>query len=205
MKRIISLPGVNVLASVVGMLLLWVVSAQGTITVAVTRSTTAWIPAAGCNNVTAGNAWDLPTSNAPTAVCGGTSYRFGNLTYSNSADTTATFTTTLPTGWTGAVDISIAAYVNATSQSLKATIATTCVAANEDLLNPTFNTAQTVTVTSPGTANQLFFFTQTSVTMTGCAAGELLVMKIGRDTTDTSTADLLITGAQLTIRITPTV
>lgn len=164
---------------------------------------TLWIVAAGCSNATAGNSWDLPTSNAPAPVCNGTSFREGALAYDDAADETASFYFPLPTGWTGNIDISVDAYVNATSQSVKATIATACVAVNEDWLNPTFNSAQTVTVTSPGTANQRFSFAQSSVTTTGCAAGEQLIMKIGRDTTDTSTSTLNLFGAQVTLRVTP--
>lgn len=165
------------------------------------RLATAYLPAAGCNNVTAGAAWDLPTSNAPTATCYGTSWRFGTLDYGDSANQTATFAMTLPSGWTGSLDISVAAIVNATSQSLKVTVATACVSASEDLLNPTFNSAQTLTVTSPGTANQLFYFTQTTATVTGCAASDVMIIKVGRDVTDTSTSTLSVVGAQVAIRI----
>lgn len=164
---------------------------------------TAFITAAECSNATAAPAWDLPTSNAPTATCFGTSYRFGALAYADSANQTGSFYFPLPAGWTGAIDFTGYAFVNATSQSVKLTVATVCVAASEDILNPTFNSAQTVTVTSPGTANQLFTFTQASMTTTGCAAGENLILKVGRDTTDTSTADLNVTGVQLVIRVTP--
>lgn len=162
-----------------------------------------WFPSAGCNNATAGEAWDLPTSNAPTATCYGTSYRFGALDYADSANTTATFHFRIPTGFTGNVDFAARAFLNATSQSVKLTVATVCIATSEDMLNPTFNSAQTVTTTSPGTANQQFEFAQTSMTMTGCAADELLVVKVGRDTTDTSTTTFSVVGVKLTFRITP--
>lgn len=164
---------------------------------------TIWTDSAGCNNATAGNSWDLPTTNAPTPTCYGTSLRFGALDYADSANQSAFFTFPLPTGWTGNIDFTAKAFVNATSQSVKLTIATICVAVSEDILNPTFNGAQTVTVTSPGTANQMFDFTQTSVTTTGCAAGEMMTIKVGRDVTDTSTATFSVKGAQVTLRVTP--
>ena len=164
---------------------------------------TAFIPAAECNNATASPAYDLPTTNAPTATCYGTSYRLGALDYDDAANETASFFFPLPTGWTGAIDFTGKAFVNATSQSLKLTVATVCIADSEDILNPSFNAAQTITVTSPGTANQQFSFTQTGLTTTGCAAGETLVVKVGRDTTDTSTATFSYTGTQLVLRITP--
>lgn len=162
-----------------------------------------WSNSAGCNNATAGATWDLPTANAPTPNCFGTSWRFGALDYADSANTTATFSFVLPTGWTGATDFIARAFINSTSQSVKLTIATICVATSEDILNPTFNTAQTVTVTSPGTANQQFEFAQTGLTTTGCAAGELMIVKVGRDVTDTSTVTFSVVGAGISIRITP--
>jgi hypothetical protein len=161
----------------------------------------AWIPFAGCNATTAGAAIDLPSSNAPTPNCYGTSRRFGALDYADSANSTGTFSFPLPTGWTGNVDFTTRAFANASSQSFKLTVATACVATGEDTLNPTFNTAQTITTTSPGTANQLFDFSQNTLTMTGCSVGETLIIKVGRDVTDTSTATFSAIGAFVTIRI----
>jgi hypothetical protein len=161
------------------------------------------IPAAGCSGSTPSNAWDLPSSTAPAADCYGTSYRFGGLDYDDAASETATFHFQLPTGWTGAVDIAIWAFTSGTTQSFKATIATVCVATSESIVNPTFNSAQTVTQTSPGTTNQAFTFSQTGVTTTGCSAGEMMIFKIGRDNSDTSTALLTMTEADVTIRVTP--
>lgn len=161
------------------------------------------VPSAGCNAAAGANAWDLPSSNAPAATCYGTSYRFGALDYDDAANETATFHFMLPTGWTGSIDFIAWAFVNATSQSVKLTVATKCIATSEDILNPTFNTAQTITVTSPGTANQAFNFSQTAITTTGCSAGEMMLIKVGRDTTDTSTATFSVTEAELAIRVTP--
>jgi len=156
-----------------------------------------WKIPAVCNNATASTLWALPTSTAPAPTCYGTSYRFGTLDYDDAASETATFSFMLPAGWTSTIDINISAFINATTQSVKATIATKCVATSADILNPTFNAAQTVTVTSPGTANQRFLFTQTSVTTTGCAAGNLMLFKIGRDNSDTSTTTYSIAGAEI--------
>ena len=164
---------------------------------------TSFVTAAECNNTSAVSVYDLPTTNAPTPNCYGTSYRFGALDFDDVANETSSFYFALPAGWTGAIDFSGFAFVNATSQSVKLTIATVCVPTSSDILNPTFNAAQTVTVTSPGTANQLFTFTQTGVTTTGCSAGNMMIFKVGRDTTDTSTATYSFTGVQLTLRITP--
>ena len=185
---------------------------SGTTRVICISNGTSWVPAgqvisavkriewkipAVCNNATATAIWGLPTSNAPAPTCYGTSYRFGTLDYADAGNTTAVFSFPLPAGWTSTIDINLSAFVNGTSQSVKATIATVCVPTSSDILNPTFNAAQTVTVTSPGTANQRFLFTQTSVTTTGCSAGNLMLFKIGRDVTDTSTLTYSIAGAEI--------
>lgn len=164
---------------------------------------TLWLPAAGCNNATAAGAYDLPTSNAPSPNCKGTSYRYGVLDYDDSANETATFNFKIPAGWTGSVDADLRWAVNGTSQAAKWTIATVCVATGADILNPTFNAAQTISTTSGGTANFLTSSTQSAVTMTGCSAGNDLIVKVGRDTTDTSTLTLSLIGVELTLRITP--
>jgi hypothetical protein len=125
------------------------------------------------------------------------------LDFDDAANESGAFHFALPTGTTGTVDITLWAFSNSTTQSFKATVATVCVATSSDILNPTFNAAQTITVTSPGTANQAFNFTQTGVTITGCAAGRMMIFKIGRDTTDTSVATLSMTEADVSIRVTP--
>lgn len=161
------------------------------------------VPAAGCNATTGANSWDLPTSSAPAANCYGTSYRFGALDYDDAGNESASFHFMLPTGWTGAIDYKAWGLVNGTSQSFKMTVATACIATSEDALNPTFNSAQTITQSSPGTANELFTFSQNTITTTGCSAGEIMIIKVGRDTTDTSTATLSVTEVELAIRVTP--
>jgi hypothetical protein len=159
-----------------------------------------YFPAAGCTQTAAGPAMDTPTSNFPTANCYGTSYRYGALDFADSADQTASFHMELPADWTGNLDVKLIWFTSSTSVSGKWTVATVCRAADEDLLNPTYNAAQTITTTSSGTASAKTISSQTSVTMTGCAAGETLIMKIGRDTTDTSTAIHALYGAELTYR-----
>ena len=164
-----------------------------------------WVESARCNNSTAANLWDLPTINAPTPACYGTALRFGALDYADNANMTAFFKLPLPSGWTGNIDFTAKAFVNATSQSFKMTVATFCLKTNADILNPTFNPAQTISVTSPGTANQMFDFAQSNITSANCAAGDILVLQVGRDTADTSVATFSVTGAQITWRVTPQV
>ncbi len=79
---------------------------------------------------------------------------------------------------------------------------TVCVGTG-DMLNPSYNGAQTITTNDQGTASTRTVSTQTSITMTGCSAGNLLFIQIGRDTTDTNTATASLIGVELTTRKTP--
>ena len=60
------------------------------------------------------------------------------------------------------------------------TAETGCVGAAEDYSAATFNTRQDVVFT-PGAINQTRYVELSSLTMTGCAAGEVLQVRIGRD------------------------
>ena len=160
-----------------------------------------FMPSGGCSGSTGGNAWDYPAAAAPdTAACAGTSYQRGIVPFSNSADASATFSVVLPERWSGNIDINVVGSANATSASFQLDISTICIAASEDILNPTFNTVQSVVQVSPGTANQRFLFTQTALTVTGCAVNEELIIKVKREIDDTATATLNITGAYLDVR-----
>lgn len=163
-----------------------------------------YIPVAGCNNATAGASIDLPTANAPTPTCHGTTTTTGTLDFANSADQKATFEIVLPAGWTGNEDITLDWYTSSTSVSGKWTLETVCKAADGDMVSsPTYNSAQTITTTSSSTANGLTRSTQSAVTTTGCSAGNIQIIRVGRDTTDTSTATHSLLGIELTIRVTP--
>lgn len=167
-----------------------------------------WLPAAGCNNATAGPVYDLPTSNAPTAACvTGSSVQKGVLQFGDSANQTAQTHFMLPDDWTGNVDIKLiftsADTTNAHTE--KFTVATSCrtptggAGLTDD---PGFNTAQTLTYTlgASEVANALRKVTQTGVTMTGCSAGDFFHLKIGRDTTDTDTGTINFVLAEMTLR-----
>ena len=69
--------------------------------------------------------------------------------------------------------------------------------------DPAFNTASTVTDTAKGTTNQTNDAAITTVTVTGCAAGELMHLKILRDAahaSDTLAATARLIGVELVIR-----
>lgn len=165
-----------------------------------------WLPAAGCANTTAASFWDLPTSTPAVAACvTGTNTQKGVLQY---ADTSGGFSAQngllLPSDWSGNIDASIIWKTSATSGNAKFSLSTICTAVNaSETDDPAFNTASTVTTAAPGTANRLQTSSITSLTVTGCAAGELLHLKLfrdGGDAADTIGASLDVIGVEITIR-----
>lgn len=171
-----------------------------------TQAFKVWLPAAGCSNTTAASFWDLPTSTPAVAACAtGTNTQKGVLQY---ADTSGGFSAQngflLPSDFTGTVDANIIWKTTATSGNAKFSLSTICTAVNAtETDDPTFNTASTVTVAAPGTANRLQTSPITTVIITGCAAGELLHIKLfrdGNDGSDTLAASLDVIGVEITYR-----
>ena len=159
---------------------------------------------AGCNNSTASSSMDLPTTNAPAAVCHGTTYTFGTLDFDHAVAEKASFSFRLPAGWTGAIDVGLDWFTSAITNTNKWTIESACLAeGTTDATAPGFNAAQTITTTSTGTANVLTRSTQSSITTTGCAAGNIMILRIGRDVTDTNTAVDSLQNIDVTMRVTP--
>ena len=166
------------------------------------RST--YVAAAGCAQGIPSSGFDLPSTLFPIPNCYGTSYAFGALDYADSANTFGYVRFVYPTGTTS-IDADLYYSVPATTQATKFTIATVCIGSGADELNPTFNTAQTLSSTSSGTSNTLTIVSQAALTMTGCTAGTTeMILKVGRDTTDTSTQTLSLRGLRLTAHVSPT-
>lgn len=108
----------------------------------------------------------------------------------------------LPSDWTGTIGLIVYWRTTATTGSVVWQMATACVADSE-VVDPAWNATQTVTDAALGTTLWRNTTASTSLTTTGCAAGETFYFKLFRDPThasDTiaSTAELL--GVQLTIR-----
>lgn len=162
-----------------------------------------WLPAAGCNNTTAGSIWDLPTSGPAVAACKtGTNTQMGVLDFADSANLSAQVTYKLPSTWTGTVDANITWLTSATSGNVVWQLATICVA-DAETDDPAFNTASTVTDAAKGTTLQTNDAAISTVTVTGCAAGELLHVKIQRDAghaSDNLAATARLIGVELVIR-----
>lgn len=162
-----------------------------------------WFPAAGCNGSTAGPIWDLPASNPAVAACvTGTNTQKGVLEFADSANLSAQITHKLPSTWTGNIDANIKWVTSATSGDVVWQLSTVCVA-DAETDDPSFNTASTVTDTAKGTTLQTNDAAITSVTATGCAAGELIHLKIQRDSahaSDTLAATARLIGVELVMR-----
>lgn len=163
-----------------------------------------WFPGAGCNNTTAGSVWDLPTSNPAVPACvTGTNTQKGVLDFADGANAlSAQLTYKLPSTWTGTVDANIKWFSATTTGDVVWQLATICVA-DAETDDPAFNTASTVTDTAKGTTNQTNDAAITTVTVTGCAAGELMHLKITRDpahASDTHAATARLVGVELVIR-----
>lgn len=162
-----------------------------------------WLPAAGCNNATAGSIWDLPSASPAVAACvTGTNTQKGVLDFSDTSNLSAQMTWKLPSTWTGNIDANIKWFSAVTTGDVVWQLATICVA-DAETDDPAFNTASTVTDTTKGTANQTNDAAITSVTATGCAAGELMHLKIFRDSahaSDTMAGTARLIGVELVVR-----
>ena len=143
------------------------------------------LTAAGCDNATAGTMFDLPTSNAPTKTCYGTSpQRYGMLDFPDGAtDLVAVTHFRLPSDWIGAVDISLywaCTLATCSTNNVIWGIQTVCIGDGEAWDNPTYNSVQDITDAGLATLHQRNVATQTNVTTTGCAAAETMFIKVIR-------------------------
>lgn len=164
-----------------------------------------WIPAAGCSNSTASTVFDLPTSNAPTPSCYGTSpHRFAALDFADGGSAlTGEINLLLPSDRTSGFTAKFIWFSGSTSTNgVTWTLATVCVADTEDVVAPTLNSTQTVSKANNATANTQNSASISSVTTTGCAAGEVMTLRIGRDPTDGGDT-LAATASLIGIELTP--
>ena len=164
-----------------------------------------WIPAAICNNATpASNDWSFPTSNPGVPAChtGASHTQLGTMDFADASNLSAQAHLKLPSDWTSTVDAKFVWFTSATSGDVVWQLATIC-RADAEVAEAAFNTASTVTDTAKGTTLQLNDASITTVTVTGCAAGELLLLKVQRDSghaSDTLAATARLIGLELTYR-----
>lgn len=139
-------------------------------------------PASG----TAGHIWDKsPLDTAPTAIAvTGANQTYGVARFPDSdGDYGVQLTCVLPPGFTGNVDAEVWGKTTGTG-NFRLQVATVCYAANE-ANDAAFNTASKFTLAA-GTSGRLNRYVLSSITMTGCAASELLMIRLFRNRTEAS-------------------
>ncbi len=141
-----------------------------------------------CQNGVANIGASLPASNAPTAVCvTGTNTNYGVAEFTATSQSMQGHFT-LPSTWTGTLSADIKYRSVATTGNAVWALATICVA-DGATGDPAFNTASTVTDAVKGTTLQFNDATISSVTVTGCSAGQELFWKFSLDSTTTATGN----------------
>jgi len=145
----------------------------------------------------------LSTTCAPTAVVA-TNRGTAVCTFPDSdGDYGKQLTEWLPTGWTGNVDAIIWWKTTGTGNAVFQ-VATKCYA-DDEADDAAFNAASTVTAAA-GTSARPNMVTMSTITMTGCAAEELLRIRFFRNRThlsDTLTASLDVEKVIFRIRVAP--
>jgi hypothetical protein len=165
---------------------------------------TLWIPAARCDNATPTSPqWSFPTSNPGVPACQtGSNTQYGTMDFADASDLSAQTQFWLPTDWSGAIDVRLRWFTSATANNVVWQVSTICVA-DAETADPAFNTASTVTDAAKGTTLQHNDAAITGLTVTGCAAGELLYLKVRRDAShasDTLAATARLVGIEVTYR-----
>jgi hypothetical protein len=181
------------------------IDAEGTGNV-ITTVSKIWLQAVNCDGTTASLNWDTIATLKPAAACSAGTTNTGLIrglaAFSNSEVSQMQTHFALPSDWTGAIDLAFKWQTSATSGSVVWQAATVCVA-DAEVNDAAWNTASTVTDAAKGTTLQTNDATITGLTATGCAAGELLHLKVVRDPEHASddlaaTADLI--GVMVTMR-----
>lgn len=168
-----------------------------------------YIPAANCNNTTAGAGWSIGSGG--TVVCrAGTNNQGGAVQITDTSTTFAQFTVTIPEDWDTGTDPYIRFYLSAVSDTTSGhtiipQIKVSCPTAGNGTTtdDATFSAAQsssTITLGASAVANGFYNGSNVqigSTQMTGCIAGGLMIVQIGR-ATDTGTGAISFWGADIT-------
>jgi hypothetical protein len=145
------------------------------------------IPAANCNNATAGAGWDIPASNAPTVACrAGTNNLGGVLQWANNNTTTnAQFSFELPGDWDTAAQPYVSIYYGSganTSGTVKWTFSTACSKGDGSVSDdPAFNAESATGGKTMAVANRMWAENVQFTALTSgnnCIAGSNVVLKI---------------------------
>lgn len=168
-----------------------------------------WFPGAYCDAGVTGyvaSPWSYPASpnNLGANCIAGSNVLTATLDFVDDGTNTriAMMPMKLPSDWSGTIDAKMVWRTSATTGNVVWQIATACVA-DAETTDPSLNTANTVTDAAKGTTLQLNDASITGITTTGCAAGELLYLKLFRNpahASDTIGATAELFGMELTYR-----
>lgn len=168
-----------------------------------------FIPAANCNNTTAGAGWSIGSGG--TVGCrAGTNNLGGFVTITDTTATFAQFMVTIPVDWDTATNPYIKFYLASASDTTNGhtvipQIKVSCPTAGNGTVSDdaTFSAAQsssTVTFGASAVANGFYNGSNVqigSTQMTGCIAGGMMIVQVGR-ATDTATGNINFYGADVT-------
>ena len=164
-----------------------------------------WRPFAACQAGTASTIWDLPSSNAPTPACKGSTTTKGVLEFADGAtDLSTTIIEYLNEDWSGAIDATILWESTSTStNNVLWGIAIAC-AGPGDNSDPSFTDDDFTADANNGTASTYNATSANAVTTTGsCTAGDLMHIRVTRRLSqagDTFAATAQALGLSLKLR-----
>lgn len=153
------------------------------------------IPAANCSNTTAGNAWSIGSGGTVTCRAG-TNNKGGYIPITDTSSTFAQFTIALPEDWDTATNpyirFGVASADTTSAHTIIPAIQVSCAAGGGTTTDDvTFNASHSLsTITLNTTANQFWSTSNiqlNSTDMTGCSAGSMMTIQVGR-ATDTATS-----------------
>ena len=159
-------------------------------------------PAAVCRNATGTVFFHTPVSNPVTALCiTGSNTQQAALQFTDAGvELSAQHHFSLPSDWSGAIDVTGKWRTAATTGSVVWQIQTACIG-DGGTSDPAWNTASTTTDAAKGTTLQYNDFNITGITTTGCDAGEELYFRVSRNPAHASD-DLAATAEMFSLTFT---
>ena len=169
---------------------------------------TLFIPAANCNNTTAGAGWSIPSGGTVTCRAG-TNNLGGYIAITDTSSTFAQFTLAIPFDWDSATlpyirfQLAYPGTDGGSAHTIIPQVKVACTTATSGVSDdPSFQTAHSSSTITLSSATANFFFSTSNVQfnstdMTGCVAGGLMIVQVGR-ATDTATSAANFYGATVT-------
>lgn len=114
----------------------------------------------------------------------GSTYGYGAIEVNHAAGLQYFYVThRLHDAWTGNVDIELESFSGSTFGDAYYTVATSCASVDDNLSSLSYNTESTAVTTYASSSFLRKKASFTSVNMTGCVAGDILSIRVGRDGT----------------------